>query len=742
MVEIAQKFGKYTLLERLAVGGMAEIFKARVAGVDGFEKIVAIKRLHRQYSEDQKLATMLVDEAKLAVRLNHPNIGEVFDLGCIDGQYFIVMEYIEGLDLRQLADWMDENGGQVPPQLLAHVAALVADALHHAHTRRDRQGEPLQLVHRDVSPQNIMISVDGAVKLVDFGIAKARHRAQNTQAGIIKGKFYYMSPEQAHDSTLDGRTDIYALAMVLYELLVGSHPFEGIRDHDLMMAVRKADYPPIGQVRPDLPDRLIEIIDRALQRDRRHRFDDALQMKRALQSYVESSSQRFDRMKLAEIVRRYTSDEAPGDDIGCEPMASGQYRASQYSVIYETDVGEEQKTDELDQGGEFEQEPTQIFMRDDESGAEPSAPGRTATPTPTPAVPMDRTGGGAGPTPVHRDETTSPGHRDEPQPAERLQQWVWAQLETVNPVVVAVAAVVVVALGGLLVMGVMGGEVDDEPGDVDDAMVGQFDDDESVTVTSIPSEATVIVDGTPIGETPVTLETEPGEMPQEVVLELDGYRPERLEWSEGGQTGWRAVRLEPEIDAVAVVSDPPGAAIYVEDRLRGTTPMVLEGLTVGENYDIEARDDEDQTESVTLRWPGDGERVEFEFDEVEEEKSQPRRAPSPPRRRAAQPASSGSPAGAGGQAQQDSSDDDGDEGLDIWQLGGDEQGRLNVRSRDDGGRVYVNGDMVHDDPVLVGHRLEAGTYDVRVYFETTGEYSETRTVEVEPGSTTTVRFSP
>src|SRR5690554_1207296 len=282
MIETGEKFGKYTLLERLAVGGMAEIFKARTDGVDGFAKVLAIKRLHRQFSEDSEFASMLIDEAKLVVQLSHANIGQIFDLGVVGGQYFIAMEFIDGLDLHELAERVQRQHRRLPTEVAVHVAMEVADALHYAHAKLGPDRRPLELVHRDVSPQNVMLSLDGEVKLVDFGIAKARMRAEQTQAGIIKGKFYYMSPEQALGHRIDGRTDVYALGMVLYEVLVGEHPFDRVPDGELLRAVRQADFDPIEKALPSVSPGLAAVIGRALERSPERRYPSALELKRDL----------------------------------------------------------------------------------------------------------------------------------------------------------------------------------------------------------------------------------------------------------------------------------------------------------------------------------------------------------------------------------------------------------------------------------------------------------------------------
>ena len=361
MVESGQKFGKYRLLERLASGGMAEIYKAGVEDAKGRQQLVAIKRLHDQYSQDREFATMLVDEAKLAVQLQHPHIGGVFDLECIDGQYFIVMEYIDGLDCKQMGERLRQGRRHFPVGAAVAIGAQVASALHYAHTKRGLKGQPLEIVHRDVSPQNIMVSLSGEVKLVDFGIAKAEMRAQHTRAGVIKGKFYYMSPEQAHGGRLDGRSDVYALAMVLYELLAGGHPYDRVSDGELMSAVKRADFPPVKQAIPRLEGGLAELLEKGLARQKEHRFESARAFEQALRSYGERAGMAGTR-DLASMVEALRGGGA--DSSGLAMMGSEVFTVSEHSVIFDAGVRP------------FESDPSRLIKMDDkevqdEVGTEP-----------------------------------------------------------------------------------------------------------------------------------------------------------------------------------------------------------------------------------------------------------------------------------------------------------------------------------------------------------------------------------
>jgi len=202
------KFGNYLLLERIAVGGMAEVFVAKAFGVEGFERLLAIKKILPTMGEDAEFIHMFVDEARIAVQLSHANIVQVLELGKYDENLYIAMEYISGRDLRQLVARFRKREQSVPVPQACLIVAEVCEALDYAHRKRDAQGRPLGIVHRDVSPQNVLVSFEGEVKLIDFGIAKAESRLQKTQSGILKGKFSYMSPEQVKGQPIDGRSDV------------------------------------------------------------------------------------------------------------------------------------------------------------------------------------------------------------------------------------------------------------------------------------------------------------------------------------------------------------------------------------------------------------------------------------------------------------------------------------------------------------------------------------------------------
>jgi len=276
-------YGPYTLLDRIAVGGMAEVFKAKRSGVEGFEKIVALKRILPHLSDNKEFLDMFVAEAKMVNGLSHPNIVQIFDLGRIEKSYYISMEYVHGRDLRTILKRAKEKGVPLPLDLCLRIVGLVSSALEHAHRKKDERGRAMEIVHRDVSPQNILISFEGDVKLADFGIAKAATKASSTDRGALRGKLLYMSPEQAWGRPMDRRSDIFSLGIVLYETMTDRKPFlGGGNEMSILEMVRQCQIEPPRKVNPRIPPSLDAVVMKALARDPDERFQDAGAMHKAI----------------------------------------------------------------------------------------------------------------------------------------------------------------------------------------------------------------------------------------------------------------------------------------------------------------------------------------------------------------------------------------------------------------------------------------------------------------------------
>ncbi len=302
-------FGKYYLLERINVGGMAEVFKAKATGVEGFERMVAVKRILPSIAEDEEFITMFIDEAKIAVQLTHANIAQIFDLGKADGSYFIALEYVNGKDLRAIFNRARARSEQLPIPMACYAIMKMCEGLDYAHNKRDAAGQFLNLVHRDVSPQNILVSYEGEVKIIDFGIAKAAGKAGKTQAGILKGKFGYMSPEQVQGVEIDRRSDIFGVGICLYELLTGERLFTGESDFATLEKVRNVDIMPPSTYNRRIPEELEQIVLKALARDREHRHQTAMQLHDELQSFMYASGNFFGRRDLSMYMHRVFAEE-------------------------------------------------------------------------------------------------------------------------------------------------------------------------------------------------------------------------------------------------------------------------------------------------------------------------------------------------------------------------------------------------------------------------------------------------
>ena len=281
-----ETYGKYQLLKKLATGGMAQIWLARQQGLEGFEKLLVVKRILPHLAENDDFIKMFLDEARIAARLNHPNVVQIFDLGAQDDSYFIAMEYIHGEDVRRVWKRAEAVGRPVPIPLVCRIIMDACAGLDYAHKKLDQSGRPLNIVHRDISPQNILVTFEGGVKVVDFGIAKAADQATVTKSGVLKGKYSYMSPEQASGKKIDSRTDIFALGVVLYELLTGTRLFKRSNDIQTLNAVTECQVAPPSEVNARLPKDLDPVVLKALAKNADDRYQEAGHLQAALEDWL------------------------------------------------------------------------------------------------------------------------------------------------------------------------------------------------------------------------------------------------------------------------------------------------------------------------------------------------------------------------------------------------------------------------------------------------------------------------
>jgi serine/threonine-protein kinase len=300
---------KYRVLRKLEAGGMAEVFQAEVESIEGFKKQVAIKRVLPHLSQNKQFIEMFLDEARLSLKFSHANVAQTFSIGMSDNTYFITMEFIDGVNVRKMMEYYDRVGEAVDPAIASFVINEVCKGLSYAHNLTGPDGGPLGVVHRDVSPPNILISKQGEVKVLDFGLAKATSQLESTDPGLIKGKFAYLSAEAAHGLDVDKRADIFSAGTVLWEMVTGKRLFKGETDFDTVMNVRDAPVPPASSINPDVPVELDAILEKALQKDPDKRYQDAAEMGNDIMKMLFSKQMAVTSYDVAKIVQSIVAAE-------------------------------------------------------------------------------------------------------------------------------------------------------------------------------------------------------------------------------------------------------------------------------------------------------------------------------------------------------------------------------------------------------------------------------------------------
>ena len=307
--DMPQRIDRYEPLKKLATGGMAEIYLAKQSGLEGFEKVVVLKRILPHLSSDDEFVNMFLDEARIAAKLSHPNVVQIYDLGKADNTYYIAMEYVSGRNVQHLITKQQTLGGHLPVEHVCRIIAGVCDGLHYAHARKDYDGKPLNIIHRDISPQNILVSFAGGVKVVDFGIAKASTQLAQTRAGVLKGKYAYMSPEQVRGSKIDHRSDIFAVGLVMYEMLTGARTFE--RENSLKTLKAIVQEKPLNprEMNPDIPMEVVKILSKALEKNPDRRYKTAQEFQLALEDWLEQSPKKSNNVRLSRFLYELFDDE-------------------------------------------------------------------------------------------------------------------------------------------------------------------------------------------------------------------------------------------------------------------------------------------------------------------------------------------------------------------------------------------------------------------------------------------------
>jgi len=299
---------RYQVIEKIAAGGMAEVYRGESAGIEGFRKKVAIKRVLPKLSANREFINMFLDEARLGAYLSHSHCVQVFDIGQGGGSHFIVMEYVDGADLKGVLDYLSEHGQQIRVEVACLIAMHVAEGLAYAHQASDNAGRPLEIVHRDISPHNVLITRHGEVKLVDFGLAKASSHLTNEDEDIVKGKFGYLAPEITFGQRADRRVDIFAAGILLWEMLMGRRLFQGESDLETFKLVRAAQIPDPRKERSDVTDEIVQVLGKALAADPAQRYQQADDLARDLSVVLTRLGKPVTYLDIAELVRA-ASDE-------------------------------------------------------------------------------------------------------------------------------------------------------------------------------------------------------------------------------------------------------------------------------------------------------------------------------------------------------------------------------------------------------------------------------------------------
>jgi eukaryotic-like serine/threonine-protein kinase len=302
-------FARYFLIDKVAVGGMAEVFKAIFLGVHQFEMQLILKRILPHLSKDEKFVEMFINEAKIYVELRHHNIVQIYDFSQFQQQYFIALEHVSGKDVKQLLMRLTENQKQIPMEIAVYIGHEICKGLDYAHNKKDRDGKPLGIVHRDLTPANILLSYSGEVKIADFGIAKARFNTIDSKTGKLKGKYEYMSPEQARGEDVDARSDVFAVGILLYEMLTGCRLFKTGSDIDTLKKVKAVDIQEPIQINNRISPRLNQIVMRCLHPSKVARFQEASSLQQALLDFLLPTSLSATEKRLSVLLSKQFSND-------------------------------------------------------------------------------------------------------------------------------------------------------------------------------------------------------------------------------------------------------------------------------------------------------------------------------------------------------------------------------------------------------------------------------------------------
>jgi serine/threonine protein kinase len=576
--------GQYYLLDKIAQGGMAEIYKGLAYDLHGIKKTVVIKRILPQISSDPEFVNMLINEAKIAVMLSHGNIAHIYDLGKVGNDYFMVMEFVDGKSLSQIHKRSLKKGHMVPIDYVSYFISEVASGLNYMHRRSDEQGRNLGIIHRDISPQNVIISYSGTVKIIDFGIAKAAIQMNITESGVLKGKFAYMSPEQAKGEPMDHRSDIFSLGVILHELLTGKRLFKGKNKKETLKNVRRAAVPPPSSLRADLPKAMDKIVLKALNADPRKRYMWASELRDDLIRFIYTTHPDFQPSEITEYVRDLFKEDIS------EAQEQEEEAKTPFLIIDHTQSAI--MPEKLEETG-FSKVPPQLkeFMLDEE----------------TPHAEVNLV-----------DENTE----DESSIAEKKHSNLFKTIKKRWKGLTALGLSLLLALNALYVIGVSQGYFKMPK------FLQHFAPSTRLSIYVKPPDSTVTFGGEILfGESPYKLKGIKHNESYRLIVEKDGYLPfAQIVTVNRGQKKKLKIELEPEpahFATLNIKSTPAGAVIFLnEKRTKLKTPAKLTSLqpttyyTVGlflDNYIFWRRDfhlKPDEEKSIDIKMEINYGRVE------------------------------------------------------------------------------------------------------------------------------------
>jgi serine/threonine protein kinase len=594
-----EPFGRYFLFDRMAVGGMAEIFRAVQLNDGGFQRIVVIKRIMAHLNAEQQFIDMFLNEARITSTLSHPNIVQIYDFEKYGNHYYIAMEYVQGKDLRALLKTLTQQGKLLPVDLAAYVGGEAARGLHFAHMKTDLGGTKLGIVHRDVSPANLLVSYDGNVRVADFGIARAESNLGHTRTGMLKGKFEYMSPEQIDLHELDGRSDVFALGVVLYNLLTGRRLFRGKSDLDTLENVRKCVVEPPSKWNPEVPARMDEIVLKSLARERDERYATGREMAEDLAEFLYPVSTDQMRETLGALMDEHFKEQRQED---MRILEEGTRLAKEIKVA--------NASLESIASSDLELEPVGDVSETAPAHAAPpssaSAPSSTA-PMPAAPPPRERTQ----PTSI-KDVLPTPSFSFD---LRKALPWLAAAGAVFG--LVSIVAVLVWAFArtpdsdGAQAAGTVVTDAS-QPGTI------QVDVDPLIPV-ELWVNGQKVADGTGLLSYD---KLQPGGSVQ-VEVKAKGYAPYRaLMVPHSGQVVRNQVRLEklaglPDIEVPVIPtmnvasgfrleSVPSAATVYIDGKERGATPYEWKDGVPGQTYDVEFRRPDSQPLMKKITFPNGG----------------------------------------------------------------------------------------------------------------------------------------